>query len=59
MKSKIKDTGKILGGMKVFSCRAMGMNVKRGFYVRVDMSFALYGSCREDEIKSNVDEVSE
>ena len=29
VKSRINDVGKVLGGMMVFSCRAMGMNVKR------------------------------
>ena len=27
----INDVGKVLGGIQVFSCRAMGMNVKRRY----------------------------
>ena len=45
MKSKIKDVGKVLGWMKkVFSCRAIGMNVKRRVYERVTVFAALYGA---------------
>ena len=29
MKSRINDVQKVLGGMRVFNCRAMGMKVKR------------------------------
>ena len=32
MKSKVNDIGKVLGEMKVLSCRAMVMNVKRRLY---------------------------
>ena len=32
VKCRINDVGKVLGGMKVFSCRAIGMNVKRRLY---------------------------
>ena len=32
VKSRINNVGKVLGGMKVFSCKAMGMYVYRGSY---------------------------
>ena len=32
MKSRINDVGKVLGGMKVFSCTVIAMNVKRRLY---------------------------
>ena len=35
MKSWISDVGKVLGGMKVFSCRTMAMNVKSRLYGRL------------------------
>ena len=42
MKSRINDIGKVLGGMNVFSCTAMGMNVKRRLYEGVAVFTALY-----------------
>ena len=44
MKSRINDIGKVLGGMKIFSCRAMEMNVKRRLYEEVAVLTALYGA---------------
>ena len=67
VKSRMNDIGKVLGEMKkVFSCRAMGMNVKRRLYEGVAVPTVLYGAetwsmAVEDreEIKVNGDEVSE
>ena len=54
MKSWINDVGKVLGGMKVFSCEAMRMNIKRRLYDRVAAPNVLYWaetwSSREKEI---------
>ena len=44
VKSRINGVGKVLGGMKVFSCRVMGMNVKRRLYEGVAVPTALYGT---------------
>ena len=42
---RINNGGKVMGGMKkVFSCRAMGMNVKRKLYEGVVVLTALYGA---------------
>ena len=35
LKSRINCVRKVLGGTKVFNCRAMGMNVKRRLYEEV------------------------
>ena len=35
VKFRINDVGKVLGEMKVFNCRAIGMNVKRRLYEEV------------------------
>ena len=44
VKPRINDVRKVLGGMKmVFSCRAMGMNVKRRLY-GVTVPTAVYGT---------------
>ena len=43
VKSRINDVGKVLGGMKVFSCRVMRMNVKRRLYEGVAVPTVLYG----------------
>ena len=58
-KTEIKSTiGKVLEGMKMFSCRAMGMNIKRKLY-GVSTPTTLHGaeteydSSREEEIKYN------
>ena len=64
MKSTINDVGKVLGRLKkVFSCRAMGMNVKRRLYEGVAVPTALYEtetwSMGEEVIKCNGDEESE
>ena len=65
MKSRINDVGKVLGGMKVFSCTAMGMNIKRRLYEGVAAPTVLYGAERMDygssreEVEYNGDEVSE
>ena len=40
----ISDVGKMLRGMKVFSCRAMRINIKERLYVRIAMPAALYGA---------------
>ena len=61
MKSWISEVGKVLGGMKeVFSCRAMGMNVKKRLYEGVAVPTAVYmwGRSREEEIKYNGSKVS-
>ena len=42
VKCKINDVGKVFGGVKVFSCRAMGMNINRRLCKRVTVSTALY-----------------
>ena len=42
VKSRIIDVGIVLGGKKVFSCRAMGMNVKRRLYEGVVAPTTLY-----------------
>ena len=42
VKSRINDVGKVLGGMKAFICRAMGMNVKRTLYEEVAVPTAIY-----------------
>ena len=45
MNFRISDIRKVLGGMKtVFSCRAMGLNVKRRLYEEVAVPTALYGT---------------
>ena len=44
MKSRINDLGKVLRGMKVLSCSAMGMKVKRRLYEGVAATTALYGA---------------
>ena len=44
MKFRISDIGKVLGGMKVISFRAMGINVKRSLYEEVDVPTPLYGA---------------
>ena len=44
VKRWISDVGKVLGGMKVFSCRVMGMYVKRRLYEGVAVTTALYGA---------------
>ena len=44
VKLRIDDVRKVLGRMnKVFSCRAIRMNVKRKFYEGVTVPTALYG----------------
>ena len=43
MKSRINDIGKVLGEIKAFSCRAMGINVKI-LYEGIAMPTALYGA---------------
>ena len=44
MKCRINDVRKVLEGMKkVFSCIAMGMNVKRRLYERIAEPTALFG----------------
>ena len=44
VKSRINDVRKVLGGMKeVFSCKVMGMNVKRRLYEGIAFPTALYG----------------
>ena len=35
VKSRISNVGKVLGGMKLFSCRAMEISIKRRLYERV------------------------
>ena len=42
MKSTISTVGKVLGGMKVSSCKAMEMNVKIKLYRLVVVPSALY-----------------
>ena len=37
---RIIDVGKVLGGMKVFNCRAMVMNIKRRLYEGVALPTA-------------------
>ena len=45
VKSRINVVGKVLGGLgKMFSCRVMGMNVKRRLYEGRHMLTALYGT---------------
>ena len=44
VKSRIKDVGKVLGGMKKkFNCREMGIDVRRELYEGVAVLTALYG----------------
>ena len=44
VKCRMNDLGKVLVGMKkVFSCKAMVMNVKRRLYEGVAVSTALHG----------------
>ena len=31
MKSRINDVGKVFGGMEMFSCRVMGIDVKKKY----------------------------
>ena len=40
----ISDVRKVLGGMKVFSCRVMRMSVKRKLYELIALRIALYGA---------------
>ena len=43
MKSKINDVGKLLRGMKIFSCRVMEIHEKRKLCEEVAGPTALYG----------------
>ena len=44
VKCMINDVGRILGEMKVFSCRVMGMNVKRRLDEEVAVPTVLCGA---------------
>ena len=58
MKSRVNDVGKVLTRMKVFSCRAMRMNVKRRLYEGVALPTSAIWSMTVVEKKlSNVMEI--
>ena len=44
VKCWINDVGTVLGGMKILSCRAIGMKLKRRLYELASVSTALYGA---------------
>ena len=44
VKSWVNDAGKVLGEIKVFSCRAIQMNIKRRLCEGVAVPTALYGA---------------
>ena len=44
VKSRIIYGRKVLGGMKMFCCRVMGMNVKRRFYEGIAVPTSIYGA---------------
>ena len=44
MRSRINNVSKVLGKMKVFSCRAMRLNVRRRLYGVAVMPIVLYGA---------------
>ena len=61
VKSKISDVRKMLGRMKkVFSCRAIGMNVKRWLHKEVVVPIAIgLKVVEEEEVRYSLDEMNE